>query len=534
MKNNRILAIGLEAAEPTLLEKWVRENHLPNIAKLLQEGSYSRMLSPAEVSSGATWSSINCGVTPGKHGMGFCHRQYLNGTYQTRKKRADEVNRKPFWVQLNQQGKSIAVMDVPETKPENVNGVELVGWGLEYEAWHTSSTPKKLIGQIGEEYGMHPLKGWYQTKPTNRNEWKNIVDRLKDATKRRTAIWEKILKQQKYDFSLVAFAETHFGGHLFWHINDKNHPEYDPELEDFLGNPQLDIFRLCDEAIGRFRAIDPDAIVTVFANTGMGPNYSARHFVAPVLKKLGYYSEDVNKNKGLNKFKPASDVYAVERIEKLIGTGTIMFIKNLVPEKFWDTWTRRYLSMGSTWKKSRAFDIPGDNTGTVRINLQGREPEGLVPPEDYGALCDEIADAFMALTNPDNGERLVQDVIRVREKYAGDGNQDLPDLLVKWVEGKPITKVYSERVGLIERDHLPDKRTGAHKDYGFFIISGNGIQKQGQFNRPIHNWDVAPTLLYLLDEMIPDDMDGAPMTDIIDKDFIKSHPIRQRDGRIAA
>ena len=71
MNNKRILAVGIEAAEPTLIEKWAKEGQLPNIAKLMETGTYSRMRSPTEVSSGATWSSINCGVTPGKHGMGF-------------------------------------------------------------------------------------------------------------------------------------------------------------------------------------------------------------------------------------------------------------------------------------------------------------------------------------------------------------------------------------------------------------------------------------------------------------------------------
>ena len=282
MTKKRILAIGLEALEPTLVEKWVKEGHLPNIAKLMETGSYSRMWGPAEVSSGATWSSINCGVTPGKHGMGFCHRQFLSGSYETRKKRADEVNRRPFWIQLEQDGKDIAVMDVPETKTEEIRGVQLVGWGLEYEAWHSSSTPEDLISNIQKKYGTHPLKDWYQTKPTTKEEWKSLADKILDATKRRNEIWKAILKENKYDFSLVAYAETHFAGHFFWHINDPTHPEYDPDLEAYLGNPILEVCKLCDAAIGEFREIDKEAISSVLANTGMGPNYSARHFVAPV------------------------------------------------------------------------------------------------------------------------------------------------------------------------------------------------------------------------------------------------------------
>jgi predicted AlkP superfamily phosphohydrolase/phosphomutase len=532
MNTKRILAIGLEAVEPSLLENWAEKGHLPNIAELMDKGSYTRMWGPAEVSSGATWSSINCGVTPGKHGMGFCHRQFLNGTYETRKKRADEVNRKPFWIQLDQNGKSVAVMDVPETKTYDLNGIEVVGWGLEYEAWHDSSSPKGLFDEITRRFGKHPFKGWYQTKPTSREEWKGLVEKLIDATKTRTEIWKHILSKRRYDFSLIAFAETHFGGHLFWHINDAAHPEYDEKLEAYLGHPLLEIYKLCDQAIGGFQEIDPEAIVSVWANTGMGPNYSARHFVAPVLKKLGYYSDDVNRDKGFNKLKPAADVYAVERIERLIGTGAIMFIKKLIPTRIWDNATRKYLSMGATWKDSRAFDIPGDNTGTIRINLKGREPSGLVEAQEYDKVCDEIKDAFMELKNPDTGEDVVKEVVRVRKKYSGDGNQDLPDLLVKWIEERPVTRIQSDRVGIIERDHLPDKRTGAHTDYGFFLISGDDVQRQVKFSEPMYNWDVAPTLLYLMGEEIPEDMDGFPKLEVVHGRFRETMPVRRTSMRI--
>ena len=354
-----------------------------------------------------------------------------------------------------------------------------------------------------------------------------------DATKTRNNIWKDILSRKQYDFSLVAYAETHFAGHLFWHINDPEHPAYDPELEIYLGTPIYDVYKLCDDAIGEFREIDPEAIITVFANTGMGPNYSARHFVAPILKKLGYYADDVNKNKGLNKLKPAADVYAVQRIENLIGTGAIMAIKKIIPKDFWDKWTRKYLSMGTTWKDSRAFDIPGDNTGTVRINLKGREPEGKIDPADYDKICDEISEAFMELKNPETGENIVTEVIRVHEKYCGDGNQDLPDLLIKWVEGKEILKMESDRVGLIERGPVPDKRTGAHKDFGFFLIAGDNIKQGAEFEGEIYNWDIAPTLLYLLDQEIPEDFDGSAKLEIIEEKFKEEHPLKQTDVRIA-
>ena len=112
----KVIAIGFEALEPELLEKWCAEGKLPNFQKIMKEGSYRKMLSTAEISSGSTWSTINCGVTPGKHGMGFCHREFKSGTYEVRKKRADEVGRLPFWKILSDAGKKVLTLDVPETR----------------------------------------------------------------------------------------------------------------------------------------------------------------------------------------------------------------------------------------------------------------------------------------------------------------------------------------------------------------------------------------------------------------------------------
>ena len=517
MSSKKIIAIGLEAVEPTLLEQWCDEGLLPTIASLRENGAYRRMRSPAEVSSGASWSSINCGVTPGKHGMGFCHRQYKNGTYTVRKKRADEVGRLPFWTNLSPE-KRIFTMDVPETRTYGLNGIELVGWGLEYKAWKADSTPKGLIPKIAKEFGEHPLDGWYQTKAQSVDGWLKLKEKVLWATRTRTKIAKNYISQENYDFALVAYAETHFGGHLFWHINDKAHPDYNAEVEKEVGNPILEIYQACDDGIKEIMALDLDATYFIFSNTGMGPNYSARHFTGEALRRLGYRASDPTGNKTNKSGLPSADVFAVERFEKMFGQRNIQRVKAIMPEKIWDTLTRRFLLFGSDWKDSIAYDIPGDNTGTIRINLKGREPNGKVDPKDYDDLCDKIAEEFLAIKDADTGEPLVREVVRVHEKYPGDNGGDLPDLLVKWVEGRQITAMESPNIGEIRLDHLPDVRTGAHKDYGFFLAVGKGIRHlNGSADlQEVYNWDVAPTALHIMGEPIPDDMDGKPMLDIFE------------------
>ncbi|MBN1493521.1 MAG: alkaline phosphatase family protein [Candidatus Omnitrophica bacterium] len=514
MTRKRIMAIGLEAAEPSLIEQWAREGHLPTIASLMQQGAYTRITNSAELACSTTWSSISCGVKPGKHGMAFCHRQLKSGTYEVRKKGAGEAGRTPFWVALDHNGKSIAIMDVPETKCEDMKGLQIVCWGLDFEAWPTSSTPKGLIKEINKKYGAHPLKNYYQRKCATKEEWKALAEKVIEGAKKRISIWKDILSRKKYEFSLLSCAETHLAAHFFWHIHDTNHPDHDPDIARYVGDPILDVYKLFDAAIAEFRAIDPDAVLAVWSNTGMGPNYSGRHFVQPVLKKLGYYYSNDDKKKQ-PRFLPAADVYSLETIEKLVRIETIMFIKKLIPTILWDGLTRRFLNMGSTWAKSRAFDIPGDNTGTIRLNLKGREPSGLLDPAEYNTVSDDIAKAFIELKDPDTGNSVVSDVIRVREKYSGDHDHDFPDLVIKWNGTSPITKICSDRVGLIERDHLPDKRSGAHTDQGFFLIAGKGIRRQASLNGQMYIWDIAPTLLYLMGEEIPDDMDGIPQTSLM-------------------
>ena len=43
------------------------------------------------------------------------------------------------------------------------------------------------------------------------------------------------------------------------------------------------------------------------------------------------------------------------------------------------------------WSQVRAFALPSDTTGYVRLNLRGRERDGIVSPAAAEALRDEIA-----------------------------------------------------------------------------------------------------------------------------------------------
>jgi len=524
MNGNKIIAIGLEMLEPTLLEKWCKEGHLPTLAALCKRGAYRRVLSPTEISSSSPWPSINCGVTPGKHGIAFIHRQFVSGTYETQRKRADDVGRPPFWELFKNTGKRIFTFDVPDSRIYGVDGVEIVGWGLEYKTWDVDSNPKGLIKSIFKEFGKHPLDGWYQTKESTAEAWIDLKEKLLWAARTRTEITKKILMEQEFDFTFVVYGETHFAGHLFWHINDPGHPDYSLEIEKTVGQPILEVYQECDRGVKTIIETNPEATIFVISNTGVGPNYSGRHFVGEVLSRLGYRGNKSNGETKKKSWLPAGDVFAVQRIEKMIGQRNIEKIKSFIPEKFWDKWTRKFLAMGSDWKDSIAFDIPGDNAGTIRINLKGREPNGKVDPTEYDNVCNKIAEEFMELKDPETGKRLVSEVVFPHKKYLGDHMADLPDLVIKWIDDMHIQRMVSQKTGEIFMSEIPDARTGAHKDFGFFLAVGDGIRHvNGEKDnlRQAYSEDIAPTILKYMGFPIPEDMDGKALDDIFDNGEIR-------------
>ena len=82
--------------------------------------------------------------------------------------------------------------------------------------------------------------------------------------------------------------------------------------------------------------------------------------------------------------------------------------------------------------------------------------------------------------------------------YPGDHVQDLPDIVIKWVDEEFIRAMESPKIGKVEMDSLPDARTGAHKDFGFLLAAGKGIRHvDGEKNslRQAYSEDIAPTIL---------------------------------------
>ncbi|HZR58934.1 MAG TPA: alkaline phosphatase family protein [Terriglobales bacterium] len=141
----KVIVIGLDGLEPSIVEAMLGRGELPNLAKIRDSGSYSRLRTTYPAQTPVAWSSFATGTNPGGHGIfDFISRDPL--TYQpdaalSRFERAKSmlaqphvVNQRqglPIWQVLTKAGVSSTILRCPCTfPPESLNGRMLAGVGV--------------------------------------------------------------------------------------------------------------------------------------------------------------------------------------------------------------------------------------------------------------------------------------------------------------------------------------------------------------------------------------------------------------------
>jgi predicted AlkP superfamily phosphohydrolase/phosphomutase len=162
------------------------------------------------------------------------------------------------------------------------------------------------------------------------------------------------------------------------------------------------------------------------------------------------------------------------------------------------------------WSRTRAFAIPGACTSFLRVNLRGREPEGLVEPgAEYAALLRELEADLRLLVDADTGEPAVRAVARTVDLFGDSAAPSLPDLFVSWKPGRFMERVLHPRAVLEQR--RPDfYRRSDHSQHGFVAAAGPQLPCLGAVGE-LSPLDLAPTFLALLGAPVPEAMDGKPL-----------------------
>jgi predicted AlkP superfamily phosphohydrolase/phosphomutase len=487
----KILFLALDAASEGLVRKWSDEGLLPTFRTLFDTASWGTIVNAPGLYTGSVWPSVWTGVNPGRHGC-YYYEQFKTGTYDTEVFPLDHVKREPFWNAVGRAGRRVALLDVPKAPLcEGLNGIQVAEWGTHDADLDPCSWPPALIDEIHTRYGRSPFQrcDWVMRGATPERDLRDLLLQRIEA---RLAIAEDLLAREPWDLFMACFGDSHCVGHQCWHVHDPAHPRHDAALAAQLGDPLRDVYVALDRALGRLlEYAASDTTVIVLLSHGMSAHYDATYLLDDVLRRLEGHSGSISR--------------------VVLDHAKLMWRR--LPLAF----TERFRAMAQTIDalpnasdrgRRHCFAVPTNaNAGGIRLNLVGREPNGLLRPgTECETFCAHLIADLHDLVEPESGRPLVREVLRSREHFPGDHTDDLPDLIVRWNRDKPITGAASPKIGRIVREDTSTARTGDHLPEGLYFMRGPGVAP-GPAREAARIEDFAPTVAKLLGVSLPD-VDG--------------------------
>ena len=502
-----LVILGIDAGDPDFLERWVQGGHLPTLARIMDRGSWGRTGGSELISEHGVWVSIFSGISRREHGY-YYYRQLRPGTYDLETVVGLDVDAPPFWRHIDLADRRVALIDIPDYDAvPGIPGVQLAHWGThnnwDPEHFVTASEPADVLEDVSRRFA--PRLVTVENHDSTVEQDRAILHELLERVRLKGAACRHVLDRGPFDVVALVFAESHTANHQFW--------RYQPDLNDGVADSTLvdgirDVYRAIDREAGLLlERLPPDANVVVVSSVGMADDYPATGLIESFCRTFGYQAA------------PASA--GARRPRRPID-----WARRAVPESWRIALSRRLsretrerlladqFRAATDWTRTRAFAIPAAYTSFVRVNLEGREPAGIVGPgAGYEALLAEMEADLATLVDPEDGQPAVVRTTRTTEAFACGPPPSLPALWVEWKPGRVMTRVVHPR-GELHQGKPDFYRRSDHGAQGFFAAAGPAITSRGNVGE-VDVLDLSPTFLGLIGEPPTARMTGRPIRSIL-------------------
>jgi predicted AlkP superfamily phosphohydrolase/phosphomutase len=515
----RLLVIGLDGATLDLIEPWACAGYLPNLAALMAQGSVGRLRSTLPAMTLPAWSTFLTGCNPGRHGL-FDFTRRAPGRYAVQFVNATHRREPTCLRRLSDAGLRVAALGIPTTyPPEPINGVVIAGFDSPVTTSRDASFvyPRELHGELRRAVGDFPLTDLQETR-IGPGWHRHALDRLAQAIDGQTRVARYLLDREAWDCFAIVFGASDTVSHHFWAFHDPNSPRFDAAGAAEFGDAIRSIYQRLDLAVGELRrAAGPDADLFILSDHGFGGTSDKAISINRRLQQAGLFAFNARppiaaraasalKRAGLSLLPSAAQQRVFRRLGGLV-----------------DALESRARFGHVDWPRTLAYSDELNYFPSVWINLRGREPGGIVEPDDYEATRDRVIDALHGWIDDETGRRIVQRAHRREDIYSGPALGDAPDIVLELALDRGYAyAVESARTPgpgqrrLARSEFIGAKgrsMNGSHRPDGVLIAAGPSIARGASIEGATLA-DLAPTLLAARD-LPAGDIDGRVLRELL-------------------
>jgi len=464
--DRKLIVIGLDCAPPRFVfHEWREE--MPTLSKLMSNGLWGDLESSIPPITVPAWTSMLSSTNPGRLGFtGFRNRK--KGTYNEKWiANSTAIKVKRVWDILGERGKKVTLVGVPQTYPPNaVNGV-MVSSFLTPDTETTEYTyPPELKQEIKELMG-----GTYNVDvPNFRTDDKlPLLAQIYNMTEQRFLLFDHLITTRPWDFAMMVVMGTDRIHHGFWKYIDKKHPRFQPGHK--LERSMLRYYKFIDHEIAKLLEKVPKSTAVMVVS-----DHGAR-----------------------------ADEGCISINDWLMREGW-MKLKEPISK------ITQLKHAPIDWSQTKAWGW-GGYYSRIFLNVKGREPEGIIEPEDFEKEREVLREAIMNI--PDHEGRPLKHFILTPEE-AFPGAEDVshaPDLIVYLGDlgWRATQSIGYENIHQFESELGPDH--AMHDRFGIYIHNDpNALIEGGKELQGLQLMDVAPTILNHFNIEIPSDWEGKVIT----------------------
>jgi predicted AlkP superfamily phosphohydrolase/phosphomutase len=527
----KVLVIGLDGATFDLINPWARDGYLPTFNRLMHEGAHGPLRSTIPPMTAPAWTSFATGTNPGKHRLyDWIARE--PDSYRFSPVTALDGMAPTIYTLLSQAGRRVCTLNVPMTYPPvPVNGVMVSGMPAP-STQNTITYPAHLLQDILQavgDYVLYPDPGQaYSDSGVDA-----FLDRLYHTTDIRVRAFDYLRERGVWDFAMLVFNGTDTVCHALWKYMDREHPLHDPGRYAKYGSAIRDYYQFIDKYLARIvETLDDDTTLVIMSDHGFGPFHKFIHVNNWLMEQgLMRVRPGLRPRLKANLFHLGFAPMNVYNLLMQLGLGALK--REVVRGQGQGLLKRLFLSFEDVdWSQTQAYSL--GNIGQIYVNLAGREPLGRVKPgAEYEQVRENIIARLWELRDRETGEGVVEAVYRREEIYSGDQVEHAPDILFlpRRLEYFGFGEYEFGSHKIIEA--MKRGISGTHRMNGVFLAYGQAVQPGVQV-KDAQIVDLAPTILHLMGEPIPEHMDGGVLKEILHGDVRPSQDSAQAgewDGR---